>query len=154
MKKVFYKTFSVAFLLATTLACSSDDANPLIPDNDLKNYKYTITVDNPIDDNDSITFVLVSAGSQNSTVWKVNNVERNSEQSISLTRNDFNQAVNTYVIETIEPQVTNAFSVQLLNFENDLKFSIKVEVNNEVKLLEENKVLSGNGTDFSRNYTF
>lgn len=154
MKKVFYKTFSVAFLLATTLACSSDDANPLIPDNDLKNYKYTITVDNPIDDNDSITFVLVSAGSQNSTVWKVNNVERNSEQSISLTRNDFNQGVNTYVIETIEPQVTNAFSVQLLNFENDLKFSIKVEVNNEVKLLEENKVLSGNGTDFSRNYTF
>lgn len=158
MKNIFFKQVALFSLLIVTgivTSCSgSDDGENITPGGTtLKNYKYTITVDNPIDNTDYISFAIAAGGTQENTIWKVNNVTRTGEQSLGFGRNEFTAGTNTYVIESIQPLRMNAFGVQIVNFGSDIKFSVKVEVDGQT-VLNENQILTGDGSDFSRDYTF
>lgn len=157
MKKLNLKHaafFALAAVSTLFVSCGGDDGDPVGPGNGNKNYKYTLTVDQPIDDTDFISFVIAGGGAtQEETIWKVNNTPRTGEQAIGLGRNDFTGGTHTYVVESIQPLRMTAFGVQLINFGADLKYAFKVEVNGEVKL-NESGTLTGDGSDFSRDYNF
>ena len=147
--------FALAAVSTVFVSCGDDDGgDPIGPGNGNKNYKYTLTVDEPIDETDFISFVIVGAsGTQQETMWKVNNTPRTGEQGISLGRNEFKGGTHTYVVESVQPLRMASLGVQLINFDMDLKYAFKIEVNGEVKV-NESGTLKGDGSDFTRDYNF
>ncbi|WP_294210400.1 hypothetical protein [uncultured Chryseobacterium sp.] len=153
------KNFTVVLLLIfgciSISSCSSDD-DQATPADGNKNYKFTISVNSAIDDADYISFVIVGASydTNQKTFWKVNGVTKNNEAGVSLGDNDFTGGTTTYVIESVTPFKMAISGIQVINFNSDLKFSFKAEVNGEVVVNDTNKTLSGNGADFTKDYDF
>lgn len=88
------------------------------------------------------------------TVWKVNGVVQNSENSVSLGKNNFSGTTKTYVIESIKPLSAISVGVQCLNVENSpYKISYKAEINGEVKNDEKDFTVT-QSTDFTHDYTY
>jgi|GEM_PF-292059 len=151
-----------SFLMATAIfstGCSKDDDDNSPDDGNGssgKNIKITVTVSSAVDQADYIS--LVSSGgtltSDDKTVWKTNGAIQNSQQAISLGRNDFTGSTKTYVIESIKQLDACSIGVQFINFDQDLKFSLKIEVNGKVSVDESNKTLTGEGSDFTKQYQF
>lgn len=158
MKKMNKKIALLGFLsvfalgLLTTSCSSDDDNNPTTPDG--SNYKITVTLDDVNPDEDYVS-VVVSGGTLDgeTDVWKVNGVVRTGESAIGLGNNDFAGATKTYVIETTKPIRAFAGAVQIINYGEDMPLSYKIEKTNEV-VVNENLTLSGDGDDFTKQYSF
>ena len=150
-----------SLLMATAVfstGCGKDDDNT--PENGNggtgKNIKITVTVSSAVDQSDYIS--LVSSGGTltpgDNTIWKTNGVTQNSQQAISLARNDFTGSTKTYVIESTKKLDACSIGVQFINFGQDLNFSMKIEVDGKVSVDESNKTLTGEGSDFTKQYQF
>lgn len=161
-----FKRWKIISLFSIVLAavvfstgCSKDHDNTS-PDDGTgdkgKNIKITVSVNSAIDQSDYISFVSAGgvAVQGETTLWKVNGDTQNSQQAISLGRNDFSGSTKTYVIESIKKLDACSIGVQFINFGQDLKFSIKIEVDGKVSVDEANKTLTGDGSDFTKQYTF
>lgn len=148
------KVLGIFLFSAAAVSCGSDDS-PIDGGNlNNKSFKYTITVDGPVDASDYVSFVVSGGVSgMDKTIWKVNGETMPNEQAIGFNDNDFSAGTSTYVIESITPLAACAFGVQLINYDAPLKYSYKVEVNGEVKV-NETGTLVGDAKDFTKNYSF
>lgn len=142
-----------ALAFGTLTSCSSDDNSGDISIPEGTNYKITVTLDNVNPDEDFVS-VVVSGGTLNgkTDVWKVNQVVRPGESAIGLNKNDFAGATKTYVIETTQPIRAFAGGVQIINYGASLPIKYKIEKGNEV-IVNEDLTLSGDGADFSKQYS-
>ncbi|WP_300669222.1 hypothetical protein [Soonwooa sp.] len=142
---------SFAIVSMLVLSCrSSDDGGSTTNGS---NYKITVTLNN-VSAEDFVSVVTVGAGKSDVyTNWKVNGKVRSGESTISLGKNDFTGSTKTYVIETSEPITTMTAGAQIINYGADLPMSYKIEKNGKT-VVDENLTLKGDGTDFSKNYSF
>ncbi|SFI84546.1 hypothetical protein [Myroides guanonis] len=145
--------FSVLALGTLATGCSKDDNGS----EDLSkgsHYKITATLNNVNSDDDFVS-IAVSGGNLagKTDVWKVNGVVKPGESAIGLGDNDFIGATKTYVIETTVPIRAFAGGVQIINYGESLPLSLKIEKNNET-VVNENLTLTGDGADFTKQYSF
>lgn len=154
MKKRFALLSMLSVLaLGTLTSCSNDDSNDEVSIPDGTNYKITVTLDN-VNPNEDFVSVVVSGGTLNgkTDVWKVNEVVKPGESAIGLNKNDFAGATKTYVIETTQPIRAFAGGVQIINYGASLPIKYKIEKGNEV-IVNEDLTLSGDGADFTKQYS-
>ncbi|MDR6942923.1 hypothetical protein [Mucilaginibacter pocheonensis] len=158
MKKSIFKNliaFTIcAVLFASFSSCSKKSSGDPTPSNG-RNAKFTVTVTGA-PSSAFISFVMVGLTNdpKEGTVWKVNGVVQNSENSVSLGKNNFNGTTKTYVIESIKPLSAISVGVQCLNVENSpYKISYKAEINGEVKNDEKDFTVT-KSTDFTHDYTY
>lgn len=140
--------------LGTLSSCSSDDNSGDVSIPEGSNYKITVTLDNVNPDEDFVS-VVVSGGTIDgkNDIWKVNQVVRTGESAIGLNKNDFGGATKTYVIETTQPIRAFAGGVQIINYGANLPIKYKIQKGNDV-VVDENLTLSGDGADFTKQYSF
>lgn len=154
LKKLLYTILPLLMLTVLFSCKKNDDGSPANPD--LKNMKFTVTVDG-VEDQDYVSFVFVGADANNAnTVWKVNGVTKNNETAISLGENDFMGGTKTYVIESTTPLRLVATSQQCLNpgaNNPPFKISFKAEVNGKVVTNDENFVVTST-TDYTHKYDY
>lgn len=160
MKKISTKIALYGFLSVMTFgtvltSCSKD--NDDIADEVIgkgSHYKITVTVDNVETDRDYIS-IVVSGGSGGSqtNVWKVNGVVRTGETALGLNDTDFAGATKTYVIETTDPIRAFAGGVTAINYGAPLSLKYKIEKDGKVEI-DEDRTLTGDGANFTRDYTF
>lgn len=151
LKNAFLVLF-IALTAITMTGCSSDSDESLPTDGN--NYKITVTVDDVDTDNDYISFVVVGGTyDQANTIWKVNGAERNGEQAVSLMDTDFVGSTKTYVIESSKPLVMAKIGIQFINYGADLSYAVKIEKNGSTEI-DESNTLSGDGANFTKDYTF
>ncbi|WDF67948.1 hypothetical protein PQ465_16800 [Sphingobacterium oryzagri] len=138
------------FLGITMMGCSSDDDN--LP-TDGNTYKITVTA-SAVEERDFISFVVVGADlNQSNTVWKVNGEERTGETGVSFGKNEFTGTTKTYVIESIKPLRLVSIGTQLINYGNPLPYAIKIEKNGKTEI-DVSSTLTGDGADFTKDYSF
>ncbi|WP_057939731.1 hypothetical protein [Algoriphagus resistens] len=144
--------FIFMLVLGVALAgCSRDDDSPSANRN---TYKVTMTISD-VEETDFISLTLTGVnldGSAGNTLWKINGQEMTGETVVSLARADFVESTLTYTIESIKPLDQLLVGVQLLNFNNDLSFILKIEKNGQIEIDEEKTLADGN--DFTKQYTF
>ncbi len=143
-------------LTGLLVGCSSDDnsGDVEIPGTESHTYKYTVTVDQPIDESDFISFVIVGGNQNpnNNTIWKVNGEVQTGQASVSFNDQSF-ETTNTYVVETIDPIRLSTSGASFINFGNDLKFRYKIEVDGK-EVVSEDQTLSGDSKSWNKDYTF
>lgn len=153
-KSKIKNAFLFLFLLLgsmSMMACSSD-GDEAVP-TDGNNYKITVTANN-VEENDFISFVVVGSDiAQSNTVWKVNGEVRNGETGISLAKNAFTGSTKTYVIESTKPLRAAVIGVNLINSAGPLPYAVKIEKNGKTEI-DVNSTLTGDGADFTKDYTF
>jgi len=157
MKKSIFKKLTTGICVVLLLAFSScskgegDDPSP----SDGRNAKFTVTVSNA-PGSAYISFVMVglTKDPKEATVWKVNGVVQNNQNTVSLGRNEFSGNTKTYVIESVKPLQTISVGAQCVNVE-DLPYQIsyKAEINGEVKTDEKGFTVTKNA-DFTKDYTY
>ncbi len=156
--KNFVIVLFLVFGCASISSCKNDDDEESVttPADGKNTYKFTISINSSIDSSDYLSFVIVGGGldGNQKTFWKVNGVTQDNQQAVSLGDNDFSNGTTTYVIESVTPFELATAGIQLINFDADLKYSFKVEVNGEVTVNEDNKTLTGDGSDFTKDYNF
>lgn len=149
------KVLGIFLFSAAAVSCGSDDS-PVDGGNlNKKSFKYTLTVDGPVEASDYISFVISggAAGMDNNTLWKVNGETMANEEVLGFDDNDFTGSTKTYIIESVTPIAACAFGVQLINFNAPLKYAYKVEVNGETKV-NETGTLVGDSENLTKNYSF
>lgn len=159
MKNPKFKTALLGVLTLLTLGlfttgCSSDDnsSEPFKQEKDT--YKITVTLADVDQDRDYVSITFVGGTITGKTdVWKVNGVVKTNEAAASLSKKDFGAGAKTYVIETTEPIHALTGSVQIINYGADLPFNYTIEKAGKV-LISEKATLSGDGKDFTKQYTF
>lgn len=117
--------------------------------------KITLTVPNAEAAALDQVMLTVSGSSSSSSLatWKLNGAVQTGQGAVGLNTNDFTGTTKTYVIESTGPVEVATVSVQLINFENPMNYSFKLEKGGKVIAEEANKTLSGNGTDFTKLYS-
>lgn len=154
MQKCMLKHTVFIFMLVlgvVLVGCSSDDDRPSPNRN---TYKVTMTISN-VEEPDFISLTIAGVNfdaSAGNTLWKINGQEMTGETVVSLARADFVGSTLTYTIESIKPLDQLLVGVQLLNFNNDLSFILKIEKNGQIEIDEEKTLTDGN--DFTKQYTF
>lgn len=152
-KKSLLAAFSLSAALISFSSCSSSNDDPSEHE-ELSNYKITVTLDNVNAADDYVAVVAVGTTYGAKTdVWKVNGVVRTGESSISLGDTDFTGATKTYVLETTEPIRLFNGGAEIVNYKEDLGVHYKIEKNGKV-IINENEVLKGDGSKFTKNYSF
>lgn len=104
---------------------------------------------------DFVSLVVVGANndaSAGNTLWTINGQTMTGETGVSLGSNDFIGSTATYVVESINPLDFLKVGVQLVNFNGDLPYVLKIEKNGKVEINESGALLSGG--DFTKDYTF
>jgi len=157
MKKVnarIAKWGAMSLLALGTLATSCSDDDKVEDGDNGSNYKITVTLNDVNPDEDFVS-VAVSGGTLagKTDVWKVNGVAKTGESAIGLDKNDFVGSTKTYVIETTQPIRAFAGGVQIINYGANMPLSFKIEKANEV-VVNESLTLSGDGADFTKQYSF
>lgn len=117
-------------------------------------YKITVTLDDVNANEDYVS--VVAAGGTNggkTDVWKLNGVVKTGESGIGLGKNDFTGATKTYIIETTDPIVAFSGGVQIINYGAPLPVKYKIEKGTET-VVNENITLTGDGADFTKQYSF
>ena len=143
---------ALSVLIFGTTGCSKDDVGQEEPEKG-GTYKITVKLDD-VDTNQDFVSISVAGGTigGKTDVWKVNGEVRTGEGAISLNKNDFSGATKSYVIETTQPIQAFAAGVQIINYGQNLPISLKIEKNKETKVSEE-KTLTGDGADFTKQYS-
>ncbi|MDR2223704.1 MAG: hypothetical protein LBE34_13380 [Flavobacteriaceae bacterium] len=154
LKSVLFGILAVVSIGLFTTGCSkSDDSNPGDFSLEKNNYKITVSLTN-VEENDFISLTFAGGTAMGKTdVWKVNGKVRTGESAVSLAKNDFGAGTTTYVIETTEPIHAFANGVQIINFGANLPISYKIEKAGKV-IVNEEVTLTGDGKDFSKQYSF
>lgn len=161
MKKLSTKLACVAILSILTCttalsSCSNDDNDSAIEQaiGQGSLYKITVTLDNVNPDQDFVSVVVAGGtGTGKSDVWKVNGVAKVGESAIGLNKNDFAGTTKTYVLETTEPIIAFSGGVQIINSGSPIPLKYKIEKGNET-IVNENLTLTGDGADFTKQYSF
>jgi len=144
---------SVLSALFLTSCKSSNDDEDMQSENG-NNYKITVTLTNVNASDDYVFVGAVGTGAGSKLdVWKVNNVVKVGESSVSLGDTDFTGSTKTYVIETTEKISNFSNNVQIINYGQDMTISYKIEKDNAVKI-NENMTLTGAGANFTKDYSF
>ncbi|MFZ4861225.1 hypothetical protein ACL9RF_03490 [Sphingobacterium sp. Mn56C] len=158
MKKTKLKTAFLGILAALTLGlfavgCSkSDDNNG--PNLEKNLYKITVALSDVDVSRDFVSIAVAGGTATGKTdVWKVNGTPRAGESAIGLNKNDFGAGTKTYVIESTEPIAAFSGSVQIINYGAGLPISLKIEKGDKV-VVNENITLTGDGSDFTKSYSF
>lgn len=151
-KMAVYGALSMATFATVFTSCSNDNQVDEIVGED-SHYKITVTLDN-VNPNDDFVSVVVAGSTFNgkADVWKVNGVAKTGESAIGLNKNDFAGGTTTYVLETTEPIRAFSGGVQIINYGADLPLKYKIEKANETKV-DESRTLSGDGADFTKQYS-
>lgn len=159
MKKISTRIALYGFLSLMTFGsvltgCSKDDDLVEEAIGQGSHYKITVTLDNVNPDDDYVSVVVAGGtGGGKTDVWKVNGVAKTGESAIGLGDNDFAGATKTYVIETTEPIKAFTGGVQIINYGASLAVKYKIEKGNET-VINENITLTGDGSDFTKQYSF
>lgn len=156
--KIIKNTRSIiALSLFSTLflsSCKSSNDDDDVKSENGNSYKITVTLNNVNADDDYVSVIAVGTGAGTKLdVWKVNNVVKSGESSVSLGDTDFTGSTKTYIIETTEKISNFTNSIQIINYGQDMTVSYKIEKDDVVKI-NENVTLAGPGTDFTKNYSF
>ncbi|MCA6066613.1 hypothetical protein JI747_005445 [Chryseobacterium sp. RG1] len=150
-KKILF-ILSLFSLFVLFSSCSGGDDDTATNTN---NYKITVTLVG-VGNEDFVSIVAVSQTLGGKfDVWKVNNVVKTGESSVSLDKADFIGGTTTYVIETTEPVAYGiANDIQVINSGAGANISVsyKIEKDNTVVINENTSV--ANGSDFTKNYKF
>lgn len=159
MKKTILKSFIAAVtgvLFITCLSsCSKKDDDDSSPESGGRTAKFTVTVTGA-PESAYVSFVVVGLTNNpsESTVWKVNGVEKNNESAVSLGQNNFKGDTKTYVIESIKPLTAISVGVQCLSPANlPYKISYKAEINGKVKEDVKDFTVTKDA-DFTHDYTY
>lgn len=151
MKKFLITCFVAVNILALGACSDKDDPEPGTPGG--KKAKFTITVEGANANDDYISFVFSSRElNGGSSIWKVNGESRPNEGAISFNDNDFINT-KTYVIESTELLPFIAVGIQCINYGDQLKISYKAEIDGKVAK-EESKTLTGDGSDYTVDYSY
>lgn len=143
-------TFSIS-------SCRGDDPSP----NPLEgnNYKITVTIPNVEAANnnalDDYVSIIASGGTANNTdsdIWKINGALQNGQKVVSLDEDDFEGSTKTYVIESTKPLPALAASYQIINNNNPINVSYKIEKNGNV-VVNENFTLADD-QDQHKNFSY
>ena len=160
MKKISTRIALYGFLSMMTFgtvltSCSKDDDDvPEEVTGQGSHYKVTVTLDNVNPDDDYVSVTLAGgSGGTKTDVWKVNGVVKTGESAIGLNDNDFAGATKTYIIETTEPIRAFANGVQIINYGAPMTVKYKIEKGSETKI-NESLTLTGDGADFTKQYSF
>jgi len=160
MKKISTRIALYGFLSMMTFgtvltSCSKDDDDvPEEVTGQGSHYKVTVTLDNVNPDDDYVSVTLAGgSGCTKTDVWKVNGVVKTGESAIGLNDNDFAGATKTYIIETTEPIRAFANGVQIINYGAPMTVKYKIEKGSETKI-NESLTLTGDGADFTKQYSF
>lgn len=160
MKKISTRLALYGFLSMMTVgtvltSCSKDDddvAEEVLGQG--SHYKITVTLDNVDPDRDYVSVVTVGGtGSGKNDVWKLNGVAQTGESAISLDKNDFAGSTKTYVIETTDPIRAFTNGVQIINYGGPMAVKYKIEKAGKTEI-NENLTLTGDGADFTKQYSF
>ena len=159
MKTNFFRTILNVIICISILSvfasCSKKD-DPEVSPADGRNAKFTFTVTGA-PSSAYISFVAAGVGNDpaDATVWKINGVTQSSQAAVSLGLNDFTGGTQTYVVESTKPLRAISAGAQCLSPAADRPYTIsfKAEINGEVKVNEQNIIVSRD-KDFTHNYTF
>jgi len=160
MKKISTRIALYGFLsvmtFGTVLTSCSKDNDDIVDEviGQGSHYKVTVTLENVNPDDDFVSVSLAGGtGGTKTDIWKVNGVVRTGESAIGLNDNDFAGATKTYVIETTEPIRAFANGVQIINYGAPMIVKYKIEKGSKVEI-NENLTLTGDGADFTKQYSF
>lgn len=150
LKSVFMLS-SISIFIALS-SCRKDDEEPT---QDGNHYRITYTLNdvNPSDDFVSLAIAGSTSDPSVKTIWKVNGVEQPNQNGLGFGDDDFAGATKTYVIETIRPLLVMNAGGQIINYGQDLSFTIKIEKNGKVEINEE-KTLTGDGSNWNKTFNF
>ncbi|MEJ5053516.1 hypothetical protein [Sphingobacterium sp. MYb382] len=154
LKTIFFTVVAAMTLGIFTVGCSkSDDKNEEITP-DKNNYKITVSLTDVDPARDFVSVAIAGGtGTGKTDVWKVDGVVKTGESAISLNKNNFGPGKKTYVIESTEPIMAFSGGIQIINAGAPLPISLKIEKGGKV-VVDENVTLSGDGTDFTKRYSF
>lgn len=154
-KIALYALLSVMTFGTVLTSCSKDDDDVVEEAIGKRNhYKITVTLDNVNPDDDYVSVVVAGGtGSGKTDVWKVNGAVKTGESAIGLGKNDFAGTTKTYVIETTEPITAFSGGAQIINYGAPLPVKYKIEKGSET-IVNENLTLTGDGADFTKQYSF
>lgn len=140
--------------LVLITSCSKDDNGPGGNPPNGSHYKITATLNN-VNPQDDYVSIVVSGGNLagKTDVWKINGVVKTGESAVGLNDGDFSGTTKTYVIETTVPIRAFAGGVQIINYGENLPLSFKIEKDNKT-IVNENLTLTGDGDDFTKQYSF
>ena len=150
MKKFLITCFVAVNILALGACSDKDDPEPGIPEG--KKARFTVTVEGAEAQNSYVSIVFAGSTLNSNSIWKVNGEARPNEDAIGFDRNDFIDT-KTYVIESTESLSAIKVGIQCINYGDQLKVSYKAEIDGKV-VKEENKTLTGDGADYSVDYTY
>ena len=139
------------FSLISAFSCSSDDNS-----SSGSSYKITITLNDVNATDDFISIVVVGSnqsGVNNYPMWKINGVNQENVQTISLGKSDFTGITKTYVMETVNPIEILTSGVQIINYGNPLIGNFKIEKNGTI-LINQDINLVGDNSDFTQDYSY
>ncbi|WP_437920038.1 hypothetical protein [Sphingobacterium sp. LRF_L2] len=159
MRKISAKIVLLGLLSVLTFgtiltSCSSSDDNTEEINQELNHYKITVTLNNVDPDRDFVSVTVVGGNINGKTdVWKLNGVAQTGESAVGLDKNDFAGTTKTYVIETTEPIRLFTGGVQIINYGDPMPLSFKIEKGSET-IINENLTLTGDGADFTKQYSF
>lgn len=120
-------------------------------------------VNSPIDSDDFIDIALTARteSTTDAPLWDTESAIQQGNKSVHIITTNFYEGKNTYVIKSKVPLKGSFLRAQIINNANpestevnDLKFSIKLEVNDVVKVNEENVVLSGINKNYTKEFEF
>lgn len=154
LKTIFFTVVAAMTLGILTVGCSkSDDKNEEIT-LDKNNYKITVSLTDVDPSRDFVSVAIAGGtGGGKTDVWKVDGVVKTGESAISLNKNNFGAGTKTYVIESTEPLLAFSGGIQIINYGAPLPVSIKIEKGGKV-VVDEKVTLSGDGADFTKQYSF
>lgn len=143
----------IALCASLFFSCSKKNETP--QNSNGKNVKLTFTVTGVNKaEVDAVSFIAVGVDNNNDkTVWKVNGVNKNNEQAISLDENSFTGNTKTYVLESITPLDVINVSIQCINFGTDFKVSYKAEINGKVENSDQDVTVAEN-KDYTHTFSY
>lgn len=143
---------SLLFLSVLTFlffaSCNTDESSKG------SNVKIIVSLDevNASDDYVSVTIVGNNqSGNIDFPLWKLNNINQSNE-IVSLDKNNFSGNIKTYTIETIKPIEIFTASFQIINYNNPITGTIKIERNGNI-MVNETINLQTDNSDFTESYT-
>ena len=153
MKKIRFLISRTLMIIALIIlfSCSSDDNS-----SSSSSYKITVTLNDVNTTDDFISIVVVGnnqSGVNNYPMWKLNGVNQENVQTISLGKNDFTGTTKTYVMETVNPIEILTSGVQIINYGNPLTGSFKIEKNGTILINQDINLVDDN-SDFTQDYSY
>lgn len=132
-------------------SCRGDDNVTPTPTGN--SYKMTVTI--PLVDGSDYVNVVTSGGTANpqeSDLWKLNGILQNGQKVVGVNDQDFAGATKTYILESNKPLVAVAAGFQIVNSQQPMTVSYKLEKNGQT-VVNENFTLAA-GESKNKDYTY